>query len=1133
MGMNRKYWKGIDELHETPQFLESRDQEFPTQTSVEEFLGDDKLQESSTGRRDFLKFLGFSVAAATVAACEAPVNKAVPYVNKPENVTPGMPTWYASTYYDGISYASILVKTREGRPIFIKGNKDFGITNGGVNPRIVASVLGLYDSERLVRPTINGNTTSYTELDKKVAAGLKSANKVVLVSNTITGPTAQASIDALAAKVGQDKFEHIQYDATSYAGMREANKRSFGLTVDVAPTSSAPVKPVEGAEEEMLVVDADVAAMPSDEVGGAGIIPGYDFSKAKTIVSIDADFLNSWLMPTVFTGQYGQSRNPDADWMSKHFQFESVMSVTGSNADVRGQIKPSEQANVLAYLLKEFGVSTSISTKLGDTALKAAKKAVNALKVSKDASLVVCGSNDVGVQMLTNKLNHHLGAYNTTINVNDRINMFMSDDAKMNKFASDVANKKGPDAVIFYGVNPVYTLPNGKKFAEGLEKIKTSVSMSLYADETASRCKYVASDLHALEAWSDYNVMGDHYAIAQPTIRPLHSTASAIESFMVWADEVNRGGKDSKVVHDKMREICLKWGMPGSGYTDEHNYWNMMVHNSCGETLVNEPTEPAFTGSLSSVKAPSISGDWEVVMYQKSGMGIGQQANNPWLQEMADSITKATWDNYITMAPRDMKKKECNMTFDQENGLTLATLKVNGNSVKLPVMPLPGQAPGTVGVALGYGRGADGEKIGQAAYQTKEYGGHETDEKGNRVTIGANAFALTSTSNGTYSMFGGGSLKVHTDEKPYPIAVTQIHGTAMGRNSVVRETTKDTYDKKDKSAYNPDWTLQKVDEHGDHVEAPMEEFDLWDAHPVENVGHRWGMTIDLSSCFGCGSCLIACQSENNVPVVGKTEVRKGREMAWLRIDRYFASTEEAAPGTRKEHSKSKMEWFADAEQPEDNPMVVHQPMMCHHCNHAPCETVCPVAATTHSNEGLNQMTYNRCIGTRYCANNCPYKVRRFNWFNYPSYKAQAEINPAQDDLGRMVLNPDVTVRTRGVMEKCSMCVQRIQAGKLDAKTENRPVQDGDYTTACSDVCPANAITVGDWNDPNSAIRKSADDKRSYQALEEVGVKPNVWFKVKVRNEANDALSNVQKEKHHVKEDHGGQGGHGKKKAKAH
>ena len=1114
--MNRKYWKGIDELHETPQFLESRDQEFPAQTSVEEFLSDDKLQESSTGRRDFLKFLGFSVAAATVAACEAPVNKAVPYVNKPENVTPGMPTWYASTYYDGISYASILVKTREGRPIFIKGNKDFGITKGGVNPRIVASVLGLYDSERLTRPTVNGKETSYSNLDGKVMSGLKSANKVVLVSNTITGPTAQTAIGALKKEIGEDKFQHIQYDATSYAGIREANKRSFGLTVDSPIEGAAPSQPVDGGDQDAV----DFEPVMAGKTGAPGIIPGYDFSKAKTIVSVDADFLNSWLMPTVFTGQYGERRNPDGEWMSKHFQFESVMSVTGSNADVRGMIKPSEQANVLAYMLGEFGVSTSVSTKLSKSAMNAAKKAVKALKSSKDASLVVCGSNDVDIQMMCNKLNHVLGAYKTTINVNNRINMFMSDDAAMNQLASDVINGNAPDAVIFYGVNPVYTLPNGKKFGEKLKNVKTSVSMSLYADETASNCKYVASDLHALEAWNDFNVIGDHYAIAQPTIRPLHDTQSAIESFLVWAGETNRkvDAKDSKVVYNLMRDLWVFWGMPDSGYTDEHTYWNMMVHNSCGATTVLEPTQPNFIGSVASVKAPSISGKWEVVMYQKAGMGIGQQANNPWLQEMADSMTKATWDNYITMSPKDMDKEGCEKYFDQEHGLTLATLKVGSGSVKLPVMPLPGQAPGTVGVALGYGRGANGEKIGKAAYPTMEYGGYETDEKGNKKTIGANAFALTSLSNGTYSLYGAGSLKVHKDEALYPIAVTQIHGTAMGRNSIIRETTFDTYKHKNKSAYNPEYTLQKVDEHGHHVEAPIAEFDLWDAHPVENVGHRWGMTVDLSSCIGCGSCLIACQSENNVPVVGKTEVRKGREMAWLRIDRYFASTEEAAPGTRYDHDKSKMEWFEDAEIPEDNPMVVHQPMMCHHCNHAPCETVCPVAATTHSNEGLNQMTYNRCIGTRYCANNCPYKVRRFNWFNYPSYKAQAEINPAQDDLGRMVLNPDVTVRTRGVMEKCSMCVQRIQAGKLDAKIEGRPVADGDYTTACSDVCPVNAITVGDWNDPESAIRKSADDKRAYQALEEIGVKPNVWFKVKVRNEENEALAKIQKEEEHHEEE---------------
>lgn len=287
---------------------------------------------------------------------------------------------------------------------------------------------------------------------------------------------------------------------------------------------------------------------------------------------------------------------------------------------------------------------------------------------------------------------------------------------------------------------------------------------------------------------------------------------------------------------------------------------------------------------------------------------------------------------------------------------------------------MPGQALGTIGIALGYGRGGNGEKIGKAAYQTKEYGGYEVSEDGNPLPIGGNAFRFVGYNNGSYSFDTSGSLE-RLDEK-YLIAATQIHSTVMGRHSVVRETTLDIYNSKDKQAYNPDHLLQKLDENGHHVEAPVSEFDLWDEHPVEKIGHRWAMTIDLNACFGCGTCLIACQAENNVPVVGKAEVRKGREMHWLRIDRYFSSDEEATIGSRKDHDKSKMEWFEDAEDPSLNPKVVHQPMMCHHCNHAPCETVCPVAATTHSNEGLNQMTYNRCIGTRYCANNCPYKVRR-------------------------------------------------------------------------------------------------------------------------------------------------------------
>lgn len=636
--MERKYWKGIDELKETPEFLKSKDEEFSNENSVDKFLSDESLQESSTGRRDFLKFLGFSVAAATVAACEAPVTKAIPYVNKPENVTPGMPTWYASTYYDGNSYANILVKTREGRPILIKGNKDYGITKGNINPQIAASVLSLYDSERLKRPTINGEDSTYSDLDKKVRSGFKKSEKVVLVTNTIISPSMLSAIDKLGNSLGEGKLEHIQYDAVSYSALREANKLS----------------------------------LQTDEINsGKAIIPSYDFSKAKTIVSIGADFLNSWLLPNQFSGQYGLTRNPDNDWMSKHYQFESVLSITGSNADVRGMIKPSEQKNVLAYMLNAFGVSTNVSKALNKDLEKKVKQAIASLKASKSESLVVCGANDTSLQVLTNKLNSVLGAYSTTININRPVNLFASDDARMNEFVQDVVNGKGPDSVIFYNVNPVYTLPNGKVFGNKLKGIKTTISLSLYADETATLCKYVASDLHALESWSDCSPVANHYSVAQPTIRPLHNTASAIESILVWSNDAKRGGKDSTVSYNFIKNLWEEnsyQSLAIDSYDDFNDFWNFVVHNSSCNMEENLASDVAFKNeSLSRLKFPKVTSEREIVLYQKAGMGIGLQANNPWLQEMPDPMTKVTWDNCITMNPVEMGGYAT--TFDQENGL--------------------------------------------------------------------------------------------------------------------------------------------------------------------------------------------------------------------------------------------------------------------------------------------------------------------------------------------------------------------------------------------------------------------------------------------------------------------------------
>jgi molybdopterin-containing oxidoreductase family iron-sulfur binding subunit len=1043
MGSTKKYWKGIEELKETPAFLEQRDQEFPAQSAIESFLLDEKLAEASTGRRDFLKFLGFSVAAATLASCEAPVTKAVPYVNKPENVTPGVATWYASTYYDGLSYASILVKTREGRPIFIKGNKDFGFTKGVTNPQIISSVLGLYDSERLNGARKKGSkaNVAVNTADQAIIQGLKNAKSIAILSPSIISPSLLKGIQLFTetyAKEGNRSVELVQYDAISYEAIRKAHLQNFG----------------------------------------EARIPSYDFSKARTIVSVSADFCSTWLLSNEYAQQYGTTRNPDGEFMSTHFQFESNLSITGSNADYRGQIKPSETTLVLQYVLNSIKGTGGAGLK-GDL-LKTANAAVKSLRKSGKNSLVVCGTNRLEDQLLVNAINHQLSAYGTTIDLSNDVRLFGAENSKAEVLFANILKGKGPDVLIDLGTNPVYTHAQGKELKAALGKLPLFVSTAKYSDETSSLASYIVPDHHPLESWLDFQPKSGEYSVAQPAIRPLGDTCSVLESFYVWAGLTKRIGKDSTFAYDTIR----------GAYTGN---FDLLVHNSCVGTTI-----PAFTNTFtpvnisSSIKTP---GDWEVCFYQKTAIRDGAMASNPWLQELPDPISKVTWDNYITMNPYQMEELGYATTYDQEHGLNLAKITVNGVSVTLPVYPQPGQALNTVGVALGYGRGAGGEAIGKGAYQTKEYGGYDLADDGTKKTIGANVYPMLRSSAGMLQY--SGAAKIEKQEGTYLIAATQIHHTVMGRESIVKETSLNIYKTKAKEAYNPPHMLERLNEHGHHEKAPVSEFDLWNAHPVEKIGHRWGMTIDLSSCIGCGSCLVACQVENNVPVVGKDEVRRGREMHWIRLDRYYVSNAEEAIGKKKEEDFS----YSEAEKATVNPTVVHMPLMCHHCNHAPCETVCPVLATTHSNEGLNQMTYNRCIGTRYCANNCPYKVRRFNWFNYPSYKKFTEINPAQDDLGRMVLNPDVTVRTRGVMEKCSFCVQRIQSVKLDAKKEARVIEDGELQTACAEACPTQAITVGDWNDYNSSVYKSTQSKRAYQALEEVGVKPNIWYKVKVRNEA--------------------------------
>lgn len=1102
MSNKKIYWKGPEELTKDPNYMKTVANEFAEDLPMEEFLGDaNSMANSSTSRRDFLKFAGFSLAAATLAACESPVVKTIPYVNKPEEVTPGVASWYASTYYDGQLFGSILVKSREGRPIFIKGNKQYGIAGGALHPRVTASVLPLYDAARLQGPTISGKEKSWKTVDAEIEAELTkvaaAGGNIRILTNTIISPSTTdvinrfitklsgGKVDAVVAEaapvadttaaampgampISNAKIKHIQYDTVSYYAMREANRKSFGKAV----------------------------------------IPDYNFAKAKTIVAINADFLGNWLMTNENTMGYLVNRKAENDWMSKHFQFETTLSLTGSNADVRVPIKPSQEGLVAAALYQHV-TGKSIASVPAEL-LEKTKAAGAELASKKGECLVVAGANDENVQSIVNAINFELGNYNSTINLNNPVNLFNGNDKEVEALIAEMESGS-VGALLIYGCNPVYSLPKSSKFAENLKKVGLTVSFALYADETASLCKYVAPDNHYLESWNDANPKMNNYSMQQPLIRPLYNTAAWQESLLAWSGLAPRV-KDSKVYYDIIVSNWEKYGFPlQTEYSTFADYWNHTLHNGSSNMPLTPAAAPA--ANMADVNAAgkaveSIKGGaWEAIFYQKIGMGDGQQANNPWLQELPDPISRVTWDNYVTMAPADMEKMGLNMLIAQEYPASVVMVNLGKGEVKLPVYPSPGQARNTIGIALGYGRGENGENIGKSAFQTGEYGDY-IEVKGKKITIGRNLFHHTTFKDGFIS-YNSSEVNIKPTGTTYPIATTQTSHTLMDRDSILRETTWSVYKAGNKEDFNEEHKVQYYNK----GEKSIKEIDLWTAHPIENVGHRWVMTIDLNSCIGCGNCIIACHAENNVSVVGKDEVRRSRDMHWLRIDRYYSSDMNQEKAAEK--GIGTISGYAQMEIPSENPQVLFMPLMCQHCNHAPCETVCPVLATTHSKEGLNQMTYNRCIGTRYCANNCPYKVRRFNWFNYQDYKKFKNVNPAADETSRWVLNPDVTVRSRGVMEKCSFCVQRIQEGKLKTKKEGRKLVDGDVTSACSEGCPTNAISFGDWNDTDSKVRKESQTDRAYMALEEVGVEPNVYYMVKVRNVEGEA---PKKHKHH--EGHG-------------
>ncbi len=1014
MAEDKKYWQSVEELKGSSVVETLNNKEFVNEIPAENFLGDKKtLESSSTSRRDFLKYIGFSTAAASLAACEGPVRKSIPYVIKPDDITVGVANWYATTVADGFDFANILVKTREGRPILVMPNKE---ANGTTNARVQASVLSLYDSQlRVKEPSRGESEILWSDADTEISAKLEELkianNPVVLLTGTLASPSTDKIIAEFIAKY--PNIKHVVYDAISENGALEAFETMYGKRA----------------------------------------LPNYHFEKARVIASFGADFLGDW--HGGFGKSYAASRKISEGKMSYHIQFEANMSITGANADKRVNAKPSEQVYGLLNLYNAItGENIPSKTTPFDAEIKATAKS---LQKAGTTGVVVAGINDKNAQIITLAINKALNS--EVIDVNNALNIRQGNDKDVNQLITDmnVGKIKG---LITYNVNPLYSLANATKYKSGIEKLELSVAMTEQNDMSANEMQYILPISHFLESWGDVAITENNFGLMQPTIQPLFNTRQFQDVLLKWSG-------NSSTYYNYIKEF---WSSEVLG----NSSWNQILHNGfftkehATTVIVNDISISKVAATLIANTKPS---KYELKLYSSIALGDGKQANNPWLQELPDPITRASWDNYLTVSMADAEELGFSNPVKDNGAINgnYANVTVNGVTIEdIPVMVQPGQAKGSVGLALGYGR----------YYGLKD-----------EMYVGVNAYPFLV--NGNNVQYG---VTIEKTSGIHKFACSQVQSTLAGRHEILKEASLQEVLHKDPKDYKHGWNKPVIVSY-DHNEVEGKTVDLWAEHNRE-IGHHFNLSIDLTTCTGCGACVVACHAENNVPVVGKNEVRVGRDMHWLRIDRYYSSKinkrEDAVA-----QGLSGGDLFEVLENPAENPTVAFQPMMCQHCNHAPCETVCPVAATSHGRQGQNQMAYNRCVGTRYCANNCPYRVRRFNWFNY-SNNEEFNFN-MNNDYGKMVLNPDVVVRSRGVMEKCSMCIQMTQATILEAKKQGRAVKANEFETACSNACSTGAMVFGDINNKEDEVVKLKEDKRAFYVLDAVGTKPNVVYQVKVTN----------------------------------
>ena len=895
-------------------------------------------------RRGFLKAAGFAFAGAALTGCSrAPAEKAMPYLIQPEDMVAGRSQYYASTCAGCSAGCGLLVKVRDGRPVKLEGNPGQAISRGAACAVGQASILGLYDSLRLRQPLAAGKPSTWAEVDAGIWKRLDPGTMVRYLSGTVNSPLKQSLIDRFLAQFNNAR--HVMYDALSASAIADAHEQTHG----------------------------------------ARLLPHYRFDRADVIAAFDADFLGTWISPVEFARDYTFRRlPPDMSW---HVQFEARMSLTGTKADRRVRTAPDEIYPRLAQLAEQIAGGGQ-----GDDL-------AGRLLRARGRSLVVCGVNDPDTQMLVNRINHLLGNYGSTLDIERPSRQRLGNDRELARLLDEI--KAGQVGALFLdGVNPMAELPE----PPALERVGLVVSFAGSLDETAARAHYVCPDHHYLESWADAEPIAGLISLTQPALRPIGSTRAVVESLAAWS------GRPAKA-YDLLR----------ARYAEN---WEQSVQAGYIEAAHSRPLPSAAVrmSAPGRERKPAVDG-FTLVLHPSIPMLDGRHACNPWLHELPDPITKITWDNCASLSPAAAASL----------GVTAGDI-VRIEDMELPAVIQPGQHDKVIAVALGYGR--------KASERFADLGPHWIGRQptvNSKGRIGENAAPMLALRDGALRYERAG-VRIAKTGRRIELAATQTHHTLEGR-AIVQET-------------HPGEPAEREEPHAE----------LWPAdHPTR--GHRWAMAVDLNACTGCAACVLACQVENNTPVVGKDEVRRRREMHWIRIDRYYSGS-------------------------PDEVEVAHQPMMCQQCEHAPCETVCPTLATVHSDEGLNQQVYNRCVGTRYCANNCPYKTRRFNWFDYPR----------QDRLVNLVLNPDVTVRSRGVMEKCTFCVQRIQEAKIESKHTGVPLGDGDIRTACQQSCPAGAIVFGDLNDPASRVARLSRDGRQYRVLEELNVGPSVHYLKIVRQE---------------------------------